>query len=101
MSALTDLFVQVGQKVGWDFLLFVLFTWEVFYPDKLHWAESTKLKTELRKPNTSVIAAIEAVYDNHTDLSREKLVEILNGDKPRAYEFEAEIESIREHPGGD
>lgn len=90
MSELTDLFIQIGQTVGWDFLLFIVFTYEIFYPDRLHPFKGTKLKRLLMEPSPGVIAALEAVYEEHEELSRQRLVEELNGDVPRVWDFQRE-----------
>lgn len=100
MSELTDLIIQVGDMVGWSFLLWVTFLYELFFPDTLHLKSGTKLKQLLREPSPGVIAALEAVYQRHDELSEEKLLEKLNGDAPRAWQFES-VEDIKKHPGGD
>lgn len=100
-SALVDAFFQFGDVVGWDFALFVTFAYELFWPDRFHWKKSTKLKKMLREPSPGVVAALEAVYKQDDDLSRKQLVEKLNGDTPRAWDFEVSAKEISERPGGD
>lgn len=101
MSELTDLFIQVGDTVGWSFVLLVVFAYQLYWPDRLHVANGTKLKKLFREPSPAVITALEAVYQRHDDLSQERLLEILNGDIPRTWQFETDMEEIRKQRGGD
>lgn len=92
MSEFTDLIIQVGETVGWSFVLMVLFTYQLFMPERFHPGGGTKLQRLMREPNEAVIAALEAVYEQHPRLSKRKLIEILNGDAPRSWDFRVEID---------
>lgn len=100
MSEFTDLVIGVGQTLGWDFVLVAFLVYQLYMPDSLHWSSGTKFKRLMREPHPGVIAALEAVYKQHEVLSRKQLIEQLNGDAPRAFEFVSK-DDMQEHAEAD
>lgn len=90
-----------GDVIGWDLTLLLLSVYQLFWPDKLHPTGSTRLKRLMMRPNPGVVAALEAVYKQHDELSRRLLLEHLNGDEPHAWEFELTAEEIDDRRPGD
>jgi len=89
MSEVTDAVIQFGEVIGYDAVLLAVFLYELYWPDKLH-PTQTKLKRLFLKPSPDVLAALEAVYAEHGALSREKLVEILDDESTRKWDFKVE-----------
>lgn len=73
MSELTDLIIQIGDRIGWDFLLFLLAAYQLYCPRSLHPQGGTKLQRMLVSVPDPVAIVLELLAENVPNIDEDKV----------------------------
>jgi hypothetical protein len=87
MSEVTDLVIQISESVGWSFILFVVFIYEIYFPRRLHWKGGTRLQHLLMEPSPGVVAALESLAEEVEGVSQRLIVEKLDDNGYHSWQF--------------
>jgi hypothetical protein len=87
MSEVTDLLIQISERLGWSFILFVVFVYEIYFPRRFHWKGGTRLQHLMTEPSAGVVAALESIAEEVEGVNRRLIVEKLDDDKYHSWHF--------------
>lgn len=99
MSELTDLVIQLGQNLGWDFLLFGFSVYELFCPGWLHPHGGTKLQRLLKTIPEPIAIILESISEEIEGIDEESVRDILQSNDYETEDFKDRKE--RRRPADD
>jgi hypothetical protein len=101
MSELTDLFIQLADRWGWEMLIFAFLLYQFYWPAWLH-PSRTKLQAALAKFHVLGIV-VEAVAEEMENIDEEEVHDVFrdNGYSPEDFKTgsrEAKIRMDKNNP---